>query len=139
MRYSRSDIRSSDWATPAHREATTKHFKLCQAREEITRLDVEVRRLCTAIHDEEFHVSAIIQDLLISNPQLGKELQCQCRARMAINAVHSSRLDRIERLPGFSGIRGVGVHLHSTLSSNDAESAHPAHAGKLSMRICDSD
>ncbi|KAG1726758.1 hypothetical protein EDB19DRAFT_1608782, partial [Suillus lakei] len=80
------------------------HFKLCRACEEITRLVVEVCWLRTAIHDEEFHVSAIIQDLLISNPQLGKELQCQCCVHMAINAVHSFCLDRIERLPGFSGI-----------------------------------
>jgi len=32
---SHTDIQSKDWAKPAHREATTKYFKLCQAREEI--------------------------------------------------------------------------------------------------------
>ncbi|KAG1792022.1 uncharacterized protein HD556DRAFT_1218165, partial [Suillus plorans] len=100
LRHSRTDIRNSDWATPAHREATTKYFKLCRAREEITRLNVEVRRLRTAIHDEELHTSTVIQDLHVSNPQLGNELRRQWRSRMAIDAIHSFRLDRI---PGFSG------------------------------------
>ncbi|KAG1718189.1 hypothetical protein EDB19DRAFT_1651231, partial [Suillus lakei] len=30
-----ADIQDKDWARPAHCEATTKYFKLCQAREEI--------------------------------------------------------------------------------------------------------
>ncbi|KAG1827855.1 hypothetical protein DFJ58DRAFT_672461, partial [Suillus subalutaceus] len=52
---SRTDIRNSDWVTPAHREVTTKYFKLCRAHKEITWLNVEVHRLHTAIHDEELH------------------------------------------------------------------------------------
>ncbi|KAG1750458.1 uncharacterized protein EDB91DRAFT_1045863, partial [Suillus paluster] len=28
LHHSRADIRSNDWAKPAHREATTKYFKL---------------------------------------------------------------------------------------------------------------
>ncbi|KAG1881214.1 hypothetical protein F4604DRAFT_1879732 [Suillus subluteus] len=123
---SRTDIRNSDWATlsytiyptPAHREATTKYFKLCRAHEEITQLNVKVRRLRTAIHDEELHASAVIQDLLVLDPQLGNELQCQWRLHMAINAVHSFRLDRIEKLPGFSGIRDIIDDVHDIIVSD---------------------
>ncbi|KAG1770560.1 hypothetical protein EV702DRAFT_977992, partial [Suillus placidus] len=135
LRYSRTDIRSSDWATPAHQEVTTKYFKLCRAHEEITRLNVEVHRLRTAIHDKELHISTVTRDLLVSNPQLGNELQCQWRPCMAIYAVHSFRLDRIERLPRFSGIRGVGVRDDPSMSSrnDDADSAGPTCAGTLCM------
>lgn len=126
LRCSRNDIRSSDWSKPGHREATTKFFKLCRAREEITRLNIEVRRLRTAIHDEELWTSAVIQELLISDPHLGRELQRQWRPRAAINAVHSYRLDCIESLEGFSGVAGVGVRLrhHAAGSSCNSDIAH---------------
>ncbi|KAG2112117.1 hypothetical protein DEU56DRAFT_698296, partial [Suillus clintonianus] len=91
------------WSKPGHREATTKYFKLHRAREEITRLNVEVRRLRTAIHDEELGVSDVMQELLVSDPHLACELQRQYRSRLAINAVHCYRLSRIEKLAGFFG------------------------------------
>lgn len=124
LRDSRTDIRNNDWAKPAHREATTKYFRLCRAREEITRLNVEVRRLRTAIHDETAKTSATINSLLVSDPLLSAELKHQWRLRAAINAVHSFRLDQIESLAGFSGIRGIGTRLnptaHPTLDSEDS-------------------
>ncbi|KAG2154140.1 uncharacterized protein EDB93DRAFT_1239530 [Suillus bovinus] len=109
LRYSRNDIQSSTWSKPGHQEATTKFFKLCRAREEITRLNVEVRRLCTAIHDEERHMLTVIQKLQVSDPHLGCELQRQHHSHVAINAMHCYCLNRIESLTGFSGVRGVGV------------------------------
>lgn len=52
LRHSRNDIRDRKWAQPAYREATIKYLTLCRAREELQRLDVEVRRLFTAIDAE---------------------------------------------------------------------------------------
>ncbi|KAG1896068.1 uncharacterized protein F5891DRAFT_897396, partial [Suillus fuscotomentosus] len=101
LRDSRTDIQDKDWARPAHREATTKYFKLCRAREEIIRLNIEIRRLRTAIHDETIDMSAVIDELLVANPLLAAELKRQWRSWAAINAVHTYRLDQIERLFGF--------------------------------------
>ncbi|KAG0697181.1 hypothetical protein DFH29DRAFT_984383 [Suillus ampliporus] len=92
LHHSHTDIQNNDWAAPAHQEATTKFFKLCQAHEEITQLNVEVCHLCTAIHNEELHTSTVIQDLLVSNPQLGNELQDQWRPCMAINTEENDSL-----------------------------------------------
>ncbi|KAG1765193.1 hypothetical protein EV702DRAFT_943802, partial [Suillus placidus] len=99
------------WAKPAHREATTKYFKLCCAREELTRLNVEIRRLRTTIHSEQVQTTAVIEDLCLSDPKLADELQRRWHSRAAINAVHLYRLDHIECLPGFSGVRGVGIRV----------------------------
>ncbi|KAG1770135.1 hypothetical protein EV702DRAFT_949335, partial [Suillus placidus] len=98
---SRTDIRSHDWAKPAHRKATTKYFKLCRAHEEITRLNVEVHCLHTAIHDKTVKTSFVINNLLISDPLLAAELKSQWCSRAAINAVYLYRLDQIENLFGF--------------------------------------
>ncbi|KAG1900180.1 uncharacterized protein F5891DRAFT_1128625 [Suillus fuscotomentosus] len=106
LQHSRSDVRSDDWAKPAYREETSKYFKLLRAREEITRLNVEIRRLRTAIYDEELQATAVIRDLSGSDPLLASELKRQWRSRAAINAVHVYRLDQIGSLTGFSGVRG---------------------------------
>ncbi|KIM50488.1 hypothetical protein SCLCIDRAFT_85842, partial [Scleroderma citrinum Foug A] len=49
--HTREDIRECLWVRPAIREATAKFFKFCRAKEEITRLNVEIRWLRTAIHN----------------------------------------------------------------------------------------
>lgn len=117
LRHSRGDIRTNDWAKPGHREATNKFFKLRRAHEEVERLNIEVRRLRTAIHAEELQTSAVIDNLLLSDPRLAAELQRQWRLRAGVNAVHRYRLDRIESLAGFSGIRGIGVRMAPDIPS----------------------
>ncbi|KAG1722924.1 uncharacterized protein EDB91DRAFT_1037898, partial [Suillus paluster] len=108
LRYSRTDIREADWTKPAYREATTKHFKLLHAREEVSHLNIEIHRLCTFIHDEETDTSKVIEDLQSSNPLLASELRRQWRSRSAINMLHIFQLNQIEAIPGFSGVRGIG-------------------------------
>ncbi|KAH7904735.1 hypothetical protein BJ138DRAFT_1106572 [Hygrophoropsis aurantiaca] len=109
LRQSRSDVRHEGWTKPAQREATVKFFKLQRAREEIARLNIEIRRLRTAIHDENIATTAAIADLLKTNPPLALELKRQWQTRVGVNAMHLYRLDQIECLPGFCGTRGIGI------------------------------
>ncbi|KIM61370.1 hypothetical protein SCLCIDRAFT_88729, partial [Scleroderma citrinum Foug A] len=83
----RLNIQECDWAKPAYQEATLKYFKLCCAKEEITRLNVEIHRLCTSIHDEVISVANVINKLQQSNRMLAQELHQQYRSHLAINAV----------------------------------------------------
>ena len=75
LRHTRDDIRERVWARPAIHDATAKFFKLSRAKEEITRLNVEIRRLRTAIHDDEREVSQAIANLCNSAPMLASELE----------------------------------------------------------------
>ncbi|KAG2112373.1 uncharacterized protein F5147DRAFT_744589 [Suillus discolor] len=77
LHHSCSDVRTSDWTKPAYREAMVKYFKIQRAHEEIQRLNIEIRRLCTAIHDKELKVNATINTLLISDRPVALELQYQ--------------------------------------------------------------
>jgi hypothetical protein len=43
LRFAQPDVQEADWLKPAHREAALKHYKLCRAREEIIRLNIEVQ------------------------------------------------------------------------------------------------
>ena len=113
LRHSHTDVQDREWARPAVREATTKFFKLCRAKEEIIRINVEMRRLRTAIHDEEKQISITIADLCQTDPLLGRELQRLHRSRAAINIIHLRRLDHIQKRYGCTVSRGIGVHLNS--------------------------
>ncbi|KAG6372115.1 hypothetical protein JVT61DRAFT_8829 [Boletus reticuloceps] len=101
--HSRVDIRDREWAKPAIREATAKFFKLCRAKEEITRLAVETRRLRTAIHDEEKKNSSVTASLLETEPLLARELERLHRPRAAVNSIHLHRLDQIRKRYGCAG------------------------------------
>ncbi|KAI5980632.1 hypothetical protein EDD15DRAFT_2152288, partial [Pisolithus albus] len=85
--HARDDVQERIWAKPAVREATAKFFKLCRAKEEITRLNVEIRHLQTAIHNKEVEVSQTITNLCCSDPLLAHKLQCLHQPRAAVNTI----------------------------------------------------
>jgi hypothetical protein len=118
--HSRTNVQDYEWSKPAVREATVKFFRLCRAQEEIVCLNIEVRRLRTAIHDEEQKTSKAIAALLISDPLLGLEAQWLYHSCAAVNAVHLHRVDKIEKLHGYSGQGGIGIHIkHLDLPATD--------------------
>ena len=47
------DISNHPWATPARQLAMDLYFKIAQAHEEITRLNIEICHVTTYIHDED--------------------------------------------------------------------------------------
>ncbi|KAG1823255.1 hypothetical protein DFJ58DRAFT_672918, partial [Suillus subalutaceus] len=117
LRHSRTDIREHNWTVPAHCEATVKYFKLQHAHEEIQRLNVEVHHLRTSIQDEEVKTAATIHRLLEMDHTLAVELKYCYQARAAVNAMHLFRLDQLESQRAFSGRRGIGIQLGSSLLS----------------------
>ena len=133
LRQSRADIRTEDWAKPAYREATVKYFKLCHAREEVTRVEVEVRRLRTAIHNEEQEVDAAVEHLIIVDPHLGLELKRQHRQRHVINMLHIHRLNKIEASVGYGGLKGIGIHRTSDVTPTTDSTPHD-----IQTQVCQS-
>jgi hypothetical protein len=130
LRHARDDIQEREWAKPAVQEATAKYFKLCRAKEEIVRLNVEIRRLRTAIHDEEKQISADIAQLSESDGLLTTELRHLHCSRSAINTLHIYRLDRIQRKYRITG-QQVGARLVETLPispGDDDQSEDPPPA-----------
>ena len=104
--HSWEDIRSAPWAQPAQHEATLKYFKLCRAKEELERLDIEIQRLQSFIQHEGADLDAVVAKLTMTAPLLAQELQRHRILRSSINDIHIRRLNAIEQLPGFTGIRG---------------------------------
>lgn len=103
LRSSRYDIREQVWATPRYREALDCHYKVCSAQCEITRLNIEIKRLRTFIADEEEDYEHAIQLAKVSAPGLAAELNHRWKMRAAVNATLLRRLDDTASLPGFTG------------------------------------
>ncbi|KAG1794598.1 uncharacterized protein HD556DRAFT_1431927 [Suillus plorans] len=84
------EILSKPWTVPGNREVAVKYFKILRAREEIVRLNVEVRRLRTAISDGDTRLRSCISRLHNSDPDLSAEIEEIHRDRLRVDAVHQS-------------------------------------------------
>ncbi|KAG2139649.1 hypothetical protein DEU56DRAFT_911908 [Suillus clintonianus] len=74
LRDARADISQSLWSSPAARSAMDLHFKICHAQEEIFRLNIEVCRLVTYIHDEDNYLRMSEEQLKNTNPGLAHQI-----------------------------------------------------------------
>lgn len=108
----RNDICSKAWAKPVMREVLKMYRRSKRAQEELVRLNVEVRRLHTAIRDEAALFGAVQAGLRESDPLRGALADYATR-RKAINDQLLTRIHQIYALPGYTGVRGPGEALHN--------------------------
>jgi hypothetical protein len=124
LRDVRQDVRQLQWAQPAHRHATRLHLRVKAARDEITRLNVEIQRLLTFMFDDYADHLLAIQRVKPSEPHLAHELAERNRDRQVINECIVNRLIQTSRLPGFSGTLTRGVHRTQKFHGADAPQPH---------------
>lgn len=104
-----NDITQRPWADPLIRNAMISWMKIERAKEEITRLNVEARRLKTYIQGSSAARQCSIKHLCQTNPALAAELQQRHNTQSPINTLLLRDLHKMESLPGFSGWRTSGV------------------------------
>jgi hypothetical protein len=114
LRDTRQDIRNRPWATPAARLAMDQAFKLRRAKEEIKRLDIEIRRFATYMHDEDAYLRTKERDIRLFNPALANQVTIHRLERGRFNVHHTDIIRKIYLLKGFTGTRELGTHLEST-------------------------
>lgn len=103
LKSTRQDIRKLEWAQPANREGMVMYFKIKRAKEEIIRLNVEIRRLLTFLYDDHVdHYRAVCANI-ITDPTLAFEMSTRSQYRNKIHEEIVKRLLQTSRLPGFSG------------------------------------
>jgi hypothetical protein len=112
LREGREDIREEPWALPAGRAAMDQHFKLLRADEEIQRLNVEIRRFVTYIHDEDEFLGRESQRLQEEGElALAHQVVLLRSERSRFTPLHTSRLAELSKLRGFTGSISPGVSL----------------------------
>jgi hypothetical protein len=103
LRDTRQDIRTLDWAQVANREGTVMYFGVKRAKEEICRLNVEIRRLLTFLYDDYIDHYRAVRRHYMTNPSLAHEISTRWGYRQQLHEVIVKRLIQTSKLPGFSG------------------------------------
>jgi len=121
LRDGRQDISKLPWASPMSRRAMDLYFKMCRAREEIQRLNIEIRRLVTYVRDEEKYLCECESRLKAIHPGLAHQVSRQRNVCGRFTLKHLKRLGDMISLPGFSGTLVPGESMMNGLG----ESAGP--------------
>jgi hypothetical protein len=108
LRDARQEIQHRPWATPAGRLAMDTYFKVQRAREEIARLNIEIRRLATHLHDEDNHLRAHEGNIRAANPALAHQIHVHRMLRGRFKAHHEFCLRGIAKIREFSGTIAPG-------------------------------
>ena len=109
----RDDIHSHKWAQEPFRAATQAWLKLQHAKEELSTIGVEARRIWTSIRDEEVSVKEITQAVRDSNPILATYIEMTFKWRLQANARLRKKLSRLESRPNYTSPRGPGTSIAS--------------------------
>ncbi|KAG6369425.1 hypothetical protein JVT61DRAFT_14862 [Boletus reticuloceps] len=130
LKISRSDVLSKPWAQPANREMLIKYFKVLRSKEEIIRLNVEIRRLAAWVDQDEKDIAAAEEIFRETGSDgLATETRLFYAERHRVNNIHRQILCKIYQMDGYSGqmpegrTREEGGHVNkdSNRDSDDVE------------------
>ena len=108
LRNTSQDLTGKRWALPAVRETMKQWRRVCRAREEIVRCNVEIRRLHTSIVDEGRRFDKILDQPVVLGPIHGAVMDFITR-RTRVNNRLLNKISRIYDLEGFSGTPFPGI------------------------------
>lgn len=116
----RQDIRKKPWSQPAVRELMKLSQRVKRAHEEIERCHIAIRRLYTAIHDENDSFRATSSRLRTGDPILYRTVHDFISRRQRVNDLLLSRLELLTNSPNYSGDRSRGVRVGSSPGGQSA-------------------
>ncbi|KAG6895726.1 hypothetical protein C0992_013015 [Termitomyces sp. T32_za158] len=103
LRDCRQDVRERAWARPAARLAMDHYFKMERAREEIQRLNIEIKRVVTHMQDEEAFLLAKEVDARSKDAVLAFHIRCYREERTRFYEIHRRRFKKLAQNPHFTG------------------------------------
>ena len=133
LRDTRQDIRQKPWAQPANRSLMNQWFKLQRAREEIERLNIEIRRVITHMQDEEQFLLSLEDELQATKPTLAFHIARYRHDQTRFYELHRQRFAALPTLDGFTGSVSPGISVDPSLRSRDPPKAHPALARHMDV------
>lgn len=111
-----------------------QHFKILRAREAIERLNIEVKRVATQLHDEAQYLQYCEESVRTTEPLLAHQIAIYRNIRGRFAAHHHRRLVAISKLQGFSGSIEPGESL-DTARGGSASRAPPVEGEPAAIPI----
>jgi hypothetical protein len=119
LRDTRQDVRQKPWAVSQNRILHDEWFKVEHAREEIERLDVEIRHLVTYIWDENQFLQERESAVKVGNPVLAHQIMLYSLERARFNSLHKHQFLKLANIPKFEGDLNPGSPCIARLAFND--------------------
>lgn len=116
LRDSRDDPRRYPWTTVQGRKAQSLYIEYEQALAEVERLNVEIPRVYTHLHDDEVYLQTMEAEYRTSDPVMAFHISEYRMVRGRFSDYHHRRIQSIALLP------------HSTLKLGRREAVHPYSA-----------
>ena len=108
---SNSDISNKEWSQPVYREILKCRRRIARAKEEVTRCNVEVRRLHTGIVDDAIHFKSTVRKLKEEGSPLYEAVKSFAKRRNVTHRALLKKIRKIYALPGFTGDPSPGVRV----------------------------
>ena len=105
--------------SPVVFETIKKFLRVCRAREEIDRCNIEVRHLFTSIYDEDRKFNNVLEDLIAKNDMISGATREYCVRHHRVNALLLERIGCIFSMDSFTGSRTLGSRKGSCSSFVD--------------------
>ncbi|KAJ7058312.1 hypothetical protein C8F01DRAFT_1085496 [Mycena amicta] len=124
LRDDANSLADEKWATPTFRLLMDRYFKLQRAREEIQRLNIEIRRLITWIRDENQRLRQLEAELRGSGDiPLAVQVDIYRLRRSVFDGIHLQRFRELARKHGasFTGTLQPGVALNVQMDGSEME------------------
>ncbi|KAG9087653.1 hypothetical protein FS749_002765 [Ceratobasidium sp. UAMH 11750] len=126
LKYSEHGDQNAEWRRPVNRRCVELWQKLERAKEEVIRLNVEIRRVYTHIRDEDRFLALQYDRLKSSDPNLAHILYTRIQLTLRVNQVIKQDLEAISKLKGFTGDLTFGVRA-GTFGCESSESPAASH------------
>ena len=108
LRDTQHDITKAPWADPVIYKTIKKYFRVCRARKEIQRCNVEIQRLVTSICDKARQHSKVLKALAEQKSHVFGAVSEYCLRCRCVNALLMGQIRHIFNLDGFTGSRTPG-------------------------------
>jgi hypothetical protein len=119
LKYSEHGAQNAEWSRPVNRRCVELWQRIERAKEEIFRLNIEVRWVSTHIHDEEMFLREHHTSLNSCNSSLGHELSTRLQLIIQTNQHIMRDLEAISKLKGFSGDITPGIRNSPAATESD--------------------
>lgn len=133
LKYSEHGAQGAEWSEPVNRRCVEAWQKIERAKEEIARLNIEIRRVRTHICDEEAFLVKHYKTLRLSDPDLAHALLKHIELTARINQRIQRDLIDIADLEGFTG--DLSCATHTAASPIDSKCCPPSIAHTLGALV----
>ncbi|KAI6120039.1 hypothetical protein EDD16DRAFT_1692465 [Pisolithus croceorrhizus] len=126
LRDTQQDVSTCLWASPTAQLAINTYFKLCQAKEEVVCLNVEIHHIMTYLIDKDHYIQACEALYQDAHPALAYQISRYHTIHSRFTPLHLHYLEKISHLPGFNGMLSPGISTGEEDMDEDADEDHGA-------------